>query len=320
MNTATEQITVPASPNYWKTMHHLIRREYWEYKALYLWVPLALSLCLLCFLSYVCIDAFFIVERNRVGFSFVKPMMLELYFKFFGPVFVTMSFVGIYHLMSSLHDDRQDRSVLFWKSLPVSDWQTVLAKISLPLIFGPVMAFAMSLISYLIFCVLISTIATFHGFSLFSVLILDEAMWKTPLKLVTLFPIYVAWALPTVGWLLMISAWSKSRVFPWAFGMPFLAMLILTFGNFYAKFGWNLVWVFNNIFGRLLGGLLPGTWAVSDSLQGMWNDEGHDMFNFGDVYTQAWVQFGGLKFWMGIAVGLALIFTAVRQRRYAEAI
>lgn len=319
MTTVTTEMNSPLTQSYWKTLRHLIRREYWEYKTLYLWVPLVLSLCIASIFSYLAIETFFVSKHSTYDVAAMKSIMVEFYANFAWPLLWTISFVGLYHLMSSLHDDRQDRSVLFWKSLPVSDLQTVVAKISFPLVFGPLLVLVLSVLTYFVFCLLISAIAGVKGLNLFSVLLLDTKMWKMPLKAMSLLPIYIAWALPTVGWLLMVSAWSKSRVFPWAFGVPFLAMLILTFSNFHLKFGWDIWWILNNVFVRLLGGLLPGIWTIA-GLNPQLHSEAHNMFAFNSVYTQAWEQFGGLKFWMGIVLGLAFIFIAVRQRRYAEAI
>ena len=43
-----------------------------------------------------------------------------------------------------MHGERRDRSILFWKSLPVSDATTVLSKASIPLVVVPLVTFAVT--------------------------------------------------------------------------------------------------------------------------------------------------------------------------------
>lgn len=319
MNTAKQQFTVPASPNYWKTMRHLIRREYWEYKALYLWVPAFLSTILFALFSYF---SFYEIGEMEPTAMYLFGRTLtdsNIYPSMFFPLAWTSALVSIFYLMSSLHADRLDRSVMFWKSLPFSDGQTVFSKLVLPLLIGPITAFVLSLLAYIGFCFLTIVYAGIKGHGFAFELFVSDAMWRDPAKVMALLPIYVAWALPTVGWMMMISAWAKSRVFPWAIGLPLLTELILTFANFHFKLGIDMLWVTNNIFARLLGGLFPGLWALADSLDGLVSVK-HNMFLLGSVYEQASLQFTSGKLWFGIAVGLAMIFIAIRQRRYAEAI
>ena len=45
--------------------------------------------------------------------------------------------VGVFYCLDALHSERRDRSILFWKSLPVSDLTTVLSKVTIPLVVLP---------------------------------------------------------------------------------------------------------------------------------------------------------------------------------------
>ncbi len=54
----------------------------------------------------------------------------------------TVFIVGVFYCLDALHGERRDRSILFWKSLPVSDLTTVLSKITIPLVILPLIAFA----------------------------------------------------------------------------------------------------------------------------------------------------------------------------------
>ena len=51
-----------------------------------------------------------------------------------GLLMLDLLIVGVFYCLDALHGERRDRSMLFWKSLPVSDLTTVLAKASIPLV------------------------------------------------------------------------------------------------------------------------------------------------------------------------------------------
>ena len=62
--------------------------------------------------------------------------------------FIVLAFVLFFYCLGALYDDRKDRSVLFWKSLPVSDAQTVLSKVASAVLVAPVLACRASLVAY----------------------------------------------------------------------------------------------------------------------------------------------------------------------------
>ena len=62
---------------------------------------------------------------------------------------LTAFLVGVFYCLDALHGERRDRSILFWKSLPVSDLTTVLAKASVPCRVLPPRAFALALATQL---------------------------------------------------------------------------------------------------------------------------------------------------------------------------
>lgn len=309
--------------SHWKTMKYLVLKEYWEYKSLYLWLPLILGGLMFFLFSYFMVDSMrgrdlaAMLEKNIqiqhiVTTSNIFPSM-------YWPLAWTAALVGLYHLMASLHSDRLDRSILFWKSLPISDWQTVLSKVVFPLVIGPFFAFIFSLLAYLGFCFVVCVYASLKGQNIFIDMFFNYALWKDPLQVFSLFPIYFAWALPTVGWLMLVSASTKSRVFPWAFGLPLLTVLMLVSTNFYFKLGWNMFWIINHIVARIVGGLFPGLWALADSPDGVVSGE-HNMFLIDSAYTQGWLMLTSPKLWLGIVAGITMIIIGVRQRRYADVI
>ena len=122
------------------------------------------------------------------------------------PIFTTIPFILVFTLLSSLYDDRRDRSVLFWKSLPVSDWQEIGAKFIGTTGLGVGMVFAIGLATQLAFLIFLSIFGLVKGVSVV------DYLWK-PLSIVgpwfnviSLYFLWLLWALPLLGWLMLISA------------------------------------------------------------------------------------------------------------------
>ena len=136
--------------------------------------------------------------------------------------------VGVFYCLGALHGERRDRSILFWKSLPVSDLTAVLAKASIALIVLPVIAFAVILVTQLVM-VLISTASLLaQGASLTPLWVQDPVLsnfWSLPYGLVALS----LWYAPVYGWLLLVSAWARRTPILWALapviGLPLIEKL-----------------------------------------------------------------------------------------------
>jgi ABC-2 type transport system permease protein len=73
--------------------------------------------------------------------------------------------------------------------------------------------------------------------------------------------VYILWALPTVGWLLMVSSMARSKVFLWAVGTPVITSLLLLWAE-HAAFGFDAGWFASHITNRILLGVVPGSWLV----------------------------------------------------------
>src|SRR6266704_6630884 len=75
----------------------------------------------------------------------------------------TAFIVGIFYSLDALYGERRDRSILFWKSLPVSDLTTVLAKLTVPLFVLPLLSFAITVVTQLIMLLVSSAILLGSG-------------------------------------------------------------------------------------------------------------------------------------------------------------
>src|SRR5271166_6419947 len=113
----------------------LIRREFWENRAIWM-IPAMLGAALILAALFGRVDVEIVSsDRHRVN--------AEMVLIGFGVVFyAVMSLYSTWYLLDCLYADRRDRSVLFWKSLPISDTTTVLSKLFIALIAIPLVCFA----------------------------------------------------------------------------------------------------------------------------------------------------------------------------------
>lgn len=149
---------------------------------------------------------------------------------------VTAFIVGFFYCLDALYGERRDRSVLFWKSLPVSDSTAVLAKITVPLLVLPALAFVISVCTELVMLVMSSVTLLTHG--------VDASTTWTHVPflqnwLILLYGLVAAalWHAPIYSWSLLVSVSVRRATFLWAF-LPFLAGGIferITFGSSYVQ-------------------------------------------------------------------------------------
>src|ERR1700761_8151354 len=134
-------VVIPASRRYYWS----VRREFWENRSLYLAPVAVAALFLAAFLighnshAHVHIGLPDNAMRGRHVDAFEQPFTVVALL-----LMGTTFFVAVFYSLEALHGERRDRSILFWKSLPVSDTTTVLSKACIPLVVLPVITFAIT--------------------------------------------------------------------------------------------------------------------------------------------------------------------------------
>jgi ABC-2 type transport system permease protein len=325
------------------TMKWLLRREFWEHKGSFFWAPVIVATVMLVLtggtllygaathglMGDTVINGH---EVSKAGVINALPLetrakivdvMANTYLAAAAPLFGVLPVVAFFYCLAALYDDRRDRSILFWKSLPVSDQMTVLSKVLTALCVAPVITIAIGTAASLLMLAVGLTAASFSGLHLFGLLLRNGDFYLAPLRLIGLLPVYALWAIPTVGWLLMISAWARSKVFLWAVGIPVLSVALARWVNFlatqYMNGGFDVNWYAHNIVMRGLGGLVPGIWipfgrVAKDTLI----NEGQRTINAGSVFTESWMTLTQPGVWVGVVVGGLMIFVAMRLRRWRD--
>ena len=161
-----------------KTFGWLLKREFWEHRGGFFWVPLwtgvvVIVLALIALVRGAVKSAEFTAYLQHASAHDLQRMaltdggtLLILAVLFH----IVIAFVLFFYLLGALYDDRRDRSVLFWKSLPVADWQTVFSKAVMALVVVPLLVTAFTLATWLIVQVLISVALAVLGHNPFTLI------------------------------------------------------------------------------------------------------------------------------------------------------
>ncbi len=210
--------------------------------------------------------------------------------------------VTIFYCVDALHGERQDRSILFWKSLPVSDVTTVLSKAFVGIVIPPLAAFVVTVVVQFIMLLVSSSILSGSGLSV-APLWSNVALVETSLMLLYhLLTVHIVWYAPFYAWMMLASAWAKRMPFLWA-ALPPLALGLLekiAFGTtHFAKF--------------LQHRFTSGPEAMMMSAPHEWpiNTMMH-------ITPLRYLTSPGL--YLGLAVTAAFLGLAVRLRRYRDPI
>jgi ABC-2 type transport system permease protein len=280
----------PVRPFYWS-----VRRELWENRSLYI-APLAIAALILVASLIGSIHLPARLHDASLGAP-RQDELLEQPYHFAALLLMFTTFVvGVFYCLDALQGERRDRSILFWKSLPVSDLTTVLAKASVPLVVLPLVTFVITVVTQAMMLLL--------G----SVRLLGSEAGAAPLwSHVSLLPmsamlfnhlvmVHGLWYAPIWGWLLLCSAWSRRAPYLWA-TLPLLALALverIAFNT--AHFGHWLAHRFMGSPDGMALGKEPMTMAA---------------------LTPPPVQFlSSPGFWFGLSLAAIFLAAAARLRRY----
>jgi ABC-2 type transport system permease protein len=284
-------------PLYWS-----VRRELWENRSIYL-APLAVAaLALIGF----AISTIGLPERRRALLlldpAYQRTAVEKPYDIVAIILILTGLLVGVFYCLDALHGERRDRSILFWKSLPVSDLTTVLSKLTVPLVILPLVTFVVIVATQLVMVLLTDAILLASGQSATTWMLYPP--FHHSFILFYGLAVLALWHAPVYGWLLLVSAWAKRATFLWAV-LPLIGVQILE------KIAFNTAYVGSMLKHRLLGGF-----AEAFSFEG-----GHGMdaiFGAPQPEPLRFLSTPGL--WIGLAVAVALVLATVRLRHSREPI
>jgi ABC-2 type transport system permease protein len=254
----------------------LVKREFWENKGAFRTTPLAIAginilLILMFLITFNHFDNEF--QSLKELLRFVAQQDVELRDKVLYEINLSMSviysmvlaFVVFFYLLGSLFDDRKDRSILFWKSLPASDTLTIGSKLLSAMIVAPLIFWIVYVLTHIVVMLIFSVV----------ILILGENPWTLLLSLGSPFQAwslvlasYFAqsiWALPLYGWLMLVSSFAPRIPLLFAILPPVVLGLLELWIDFLKTFTVN-----DNLFG------LFGHWFANSPLIMSADDHGNE--------------------------------------------
>ena len=279
-------------PMYWSVL-----RELWENKSIYIAPAIVSGVILLGAL----ISAGHLPERRRSAMlldEVRRRAAIELPYNIVAMVLIVTAFiVGFFYCLDALYGERRDRSILFWKSLPVSDLTSVLSKAVVPLLIVPPIIFAIAVVTQFVMMLISSAVlmpsglagTTWANFNLFreSVVLLYGLI------------VIALWHAPIYAWALLVSGIGRRATFLWAV-LPPLALAIFEKITFNTSYVWSLLK--NRLFGA-------GDTAFDFQM--------HRSISI-DLLTQLtpgkFLMTPGL--WIGLLFAAGFVIAAVQLRRY----
>ena len=347
MNAHADTLTV-ARPRAHRTHRFalLLRREFWEHKGGFLWAPfIAGAISLLLTLVFIVIahvaagkasgDANIMLNDgsemsiNGLDLGLLTSQMsaqdkLELangidvimLLSSTWP-FIVLAFVMFFYCLGALYDERKDRSVLFWKSLPVSDGETVLSKVVSVALVAPLLATLAAIATMFVFLAMLSVVVMIHGGNALEMIWGPGSPALVSLQLLMAIPVYAAWALPTIGWLMLCSAWSRSKPFLWALMIPVLSGVFVSMFGVMRLFNGEASWFWGHVVARMLLGVVPITPMDIARLDGADLDGPGGMSVFLGV-PEVYSNLQSPSMWIGATAGIAMLYAATRLRRWRD--
>jgi len=291
------QGSAPANASATRPFYWSVWRELWENRSIYI-APLIVAAVQVFGFA---ISTIGLAERRRAVLLLepAKQRAIEQPYDFAAMMMIfTVFIVGVFYCLDALHGERRERSILFWKSLPVSDLTTVLSKVTIPLVVLPLVAFAITVGVQLIMLLMTSVVLIFHGMS-------PATTWAA-------FPVFQNWLVllyglvaialwhaPIYGWALLVSGWARRATFLWAV-LPLIAIQIfekITFGTSY--------------FGSLLKHRLMGFAPHAFGFHGQGRPT---IDSLSQLTPGRYLSSPGL--WIGLLVAAVFLCASVRLRRY----
>jgi ABC-2 type transport system permease protein len=301
-----------------KTFYWLVKREFWEHRGGFLWTPVIVGgIFLLLNLMGIAVGEAFGAhhgmtmsgnnmhlfnqamtdgDTDKIGFGLDMMMFSTSII-----ISIVLGFVLFFYCLGALYDDRKDRSLLFWKSLPISDTATVLSKVFSAAVLAPVIAVICGVLTGLLMLLMYVITLSFHGVSAWRLLTLAH-----PFQVIA-----------DLGWLLLCSAWARSKPFLWAVALPVGVGVVIGWFNLLGSISVNNLWYWKNVCGRVLLSIFPGGWLGQNHMMQLSDGGVAHALDFLHV-AHAYQVLGTPSIWIEAAVGAAMIAGAIWLRRWRD--
>jgi len=194
----------------------LIRRELWEHRSLFV-VPAVLGLLIVLveMTGQAAVSAFDThIDMALLGATNIsaneRGAIISALMTIFAGLFVLEMWVlTVFYSLDSLYAERKDKSILFWRSMPVTDAEAVISKLLTAVIVIPLVTLAFIALTHLLVLVVTSIWVGLRGANAWHLIwsavpLIDN--WSATLIFVLAVSL---WLSPFVGWFLLVSAYTK---------------------------------------------------------------------------------------------------------------
>jgi ABC-2 type transport system permease protein len=278
-----------------------VRRELWENRSIFVAPAITAAIVLLGMLvGAVNVPRHVVISGVTTLNSSDREMAVQIPFYFATAIILVASFVvGFFYCLGALYGERRDRTILFWKSLPVSDLTAVLAKATVALVVLPLVTYVVILVTHLVLLLASTLILPANGLP--AMLFWQQVpLLRTWGVLLVVLACLSLWNAPIWGWLFLVSGWARRVTFLWAVGPP-IAL------DIFERLAFHTHYVGELINYRIQGGLGELFDTKLDTRGQMTIDPDHlDLARF----------FSTPGLWIGLVAAAALFAVVVWQRRY----
>ena len=218
----SSQASAPRAISVGQSFYWSVRREFWENRLIYVAPLAAAAIFLATFVIHTIVLRYRMhgvwpVDGARLPQGLTGPYELSA-----ALIMGIALVVGIFYSLDALYGERRDRSILFWKSMPVSDLTAVLSKLAIPLVIIPVLSYAIAVVTQFIMLLLASTVLVGSGANI-GALWTQQSFLRFSLELFYhMLTVHGLWYAPLYAWLLLVSAAAPRAPFVWAVLPPFV--------------------------------------------------------------------------------------------------
>ncbi|HET6564914.1 MAG TPA: hypothetical protein VFG52_05830 [Xanthomonadales bacterium] len=233
-----------------KRLLALMQREFWENKGAFRTTPIVIglihiALLLMSIFTTTHFDNDLYTFREAIRMLAEQPAEFRqqhIYEVMLGSsVFFTivLSIVVFFYLLGSLYDDRKDRSILFWKSLPASDSLTLLSKLLSAMITAPLCFLVVFILTQVVASVIVSIMVLSVGENPWSLFISQMSPLKAWSMVAFSYLATSIWSLPIAAWLMLVSAFSPRVPLLFALLPPIIFSILQSWIEFLKTFTYN---------------------------------------------------------------------------------
>lgn len=203
-----------------QTQLTLLRRELWEHRSIFI-TPLVVGLvvALMALTGQVAVSAFdqavdvAILGASNLGERERAVAITVLMTAISTPFVIAMSILAVFYLLDALYAERKDRSILFWRSMPVTDAETVVSKLLTAILVIPLVTFAAIVATSLLVLAVSGIWISMRGGDGGQLIWAAAPLFDNFLVSLIFVVALPLWLSPFAGWFLLVSAWTKRSPF-----------------------------------------------------------------------------------------------------------